>query len=873
VTDDAELRARIEAQVAARRAGSTSSKNGRERGEDLERQADKSAKKSARDGRSLSPTRPWAKRAESGDDDVESQSVMSPEPPATARGKWRGIGPTRPWQSRVGELPEAAEPSVSSEPAEAAGDAADAQPPATGRLRPIRPWHLRATPEVGGRDADEPAGRAPSHPDNVLRDMTDPDLADDTDYAEPQRLGRLFQRAARRRDDDDSTAAEVARERAELERLRAERAATERLLAERRREAERLAAQSPAGEHYPDQPDSVADEDNVPAAYVPDADAVGAYVAAVAPTLDVPAAPATQGDDQAGDRAGDPAADHDDTADSAGRRGRRRGRGATSPPLQPRHAATHAVPAGDHVVGDGSEPGGRTDTTDASDTPEPAVAASSTERYPWMREDDINLDLHGAATWDPAMYPPEDDEPPDRRRRRALRWLLSRAPEPEPEHAAPAPAAEPAGSTRAEDEDAAASRVSRLFARRDHGDGVDAVEQDFALPEPDAAFDEPWLRLGPTVPHPTRDWSRPGAAWAEQRGDPSAPAYFADDEPARSAPNEPAEPVAEKPVAEQPVAPAAEPGEVDEPAEAPEPEPVAAVVPEPEPALEPVPEPVADVAAEPSPGRRRPSPGPRPTSAAAGSADVASAERRPRPMPQDVAAQTEVLPLEVAASPTHPPVDLSKFLAATSTVDDPVDVETVERRRAAGGGAWQKALVRGLVIVAIAALAAVLLRVFVVQPYYIPSASMEPTLHGCTGCNDDHVLVDKISYRAHGVRVGDIVVFHRPEAANPADVPEDVLIKRVIAKGGDSIAIKKGEVYVNGRVLDETYINDDHSCYATSPLENFSKRTVPDGDVFVMGDNRCNSIDSRTFGPIKTSSVIGRAFAIIWPIGRIGLLH
>jgi signal peptidase I len=104
-------------------------------------------------------------------------------------------------------------------------------------------------------------------------------------------------------------------------------------------------------------------------------------------------------------------------------------------------------------------------------------------------------------------------------------------------------------------------------------------------------------------------------------------------------------------------------------------------------------------------------------------------------------------------------------------------------------------------------------------------------------------------------------------------VPEDVLIKRVIAKGGDSIAIKKGRVYVNGLVLDENYVNDDHSCYASSPEENFTKRTVPDGDVFVMGDNRCNSIDSRSFGPIKTSSIIGRAFAIIWPIGRVGLLH
>jgi signal peptidase I len=84
--------------------------------------------------------------------------------------------------------------------------------------------------------------------------------------------------------------------------------------------------------------------------------------------------------------------------------------------------------------------------------------------------------------------------------------------------------------------------------------------------------------------------------------------------------------------------------------------------------------------------------------------------------------------------------------------------------------------------------------------------------------------------------------------------------------------MKKGRVFVNGALLEESYLNDDHTCYQTDPAENFGARTVPDGDVFVMGDNRCNSEDSREFGPVKSSSIIGRAFMIVWPIERMGFL-
>lgn len=367
----------------------------------------------------------------------------------------------------------------------------------------------------------------------------------------------------------------------------------------------------------------------------------------------------------------------------------------------------------------------------------------------------------------------------------------------------------------------AGSRLARLFRNRhraaeDEGEG----DEQFRLPDPSPAFDEPWLRVGPPVPQPTRDWSQPAA-------------------PPLSAPE----------VAG---------GSTPEPeANAPRPEPA------PPPAVDLVKRRAAGGPARPpgAPTTSRPSPGPR------------LQNRRPRPTRASAAAEEPAARLPQTLSPKDGPDQPRSRTAtgaapaqdvATASAEAKDDKQHKPKRR------WLGRLVRTSVIVVIAALAALLLRVFVVQPYYIPSASMEPTLHGCKGCNDDHVLVDKISYRIHGPKAGDIVVFHRPRAANPAEVPESVLIKRVIATGGDKIAIRKGRVYVNSLVLDEPYLNKDHSCY---PTMNMARRTVPKNDVFVMGDNRCDSIDSRAFGPVPTSSIIGRAFAIIWPLNRIRLLH
>jgi signal peptidase I len=169
--------------------------------------------------------------------------------------------------------------------------------------------------------------------------------------------------------------------------------------------------------------------------------------------------------------------------------------------------------------------------------------------------------------------------------------------------------------------------------------------------------------------------------------------------------------------------------------------------------------------------------------------------------------------------------------------------------------------IRLLVLVVVAALLAFGLRAFVVEPFWIPSESMEPTLHGCAGCNNDRLLVDKLSYKLHAVHRGDVVVFHRPPGV---EAPESVLIKRIIGLPGEKISGHNGEVWIGDRPLEESYVNP--ACHGTT---DFEPLTVPSGRYFVMGDNRCNSSDSRVFGPIPRSSIIGRAFLIIWPVGRI----
>ena len=181
-----------------------------------------------------------------------------------------------------------------------------------------------------------------------------------------------------------------------------------------------------------------------------------------------------------------------------------------------------------------------------------------------------------------------------------------------------------------------------------------------------------------------------------------------------------------------------------------------------------------------------------------------------------------------------------------------------------------KALLDWFLVVVLALGAALLVRVYVLQQFYISGPSMETTLFG-----NNRVLVNKLSYRLHGIHRGDVVVFDRVTTSD-GTVSHDDLIKRVIALPGDTIEIKNCVVIVNSKPTVEPYLDKDvmglidpvNRCR----VANMPVQTIPNKKIFVMGDNRPESFDSRSFGPISESLVVGRAFAIVWPFSRISTL-
>lgn len=177
---------------------------------------------------------------------------------------------------------------------------------------------------------------------------------------------------------------------------------------------------------------------------------------------------------------------------------------------------------------------------------------------------------------------------------------------------------------------------------------------------------------------------------------------------------------------------------------------------------------------------------------------------------------------------------------------------------------------------------AMLIQTFLFQPFRIPSGSMIPTLDV-----RDRIVVNKMSYRLHDVRRGDVVVFGHPDCnlpttpkwANCAMVGRyEDLVKRVIGVPGDRVAIANNTVFVNGKVLKEPYLASDSVTLAQPPFGCGFPGTrahpfvVPPKMVFVMGDNRDDSYDGRCFGPVSESKIVGRAFVRIWPLNRIGWL-
>jgi signal peptidase I len=158
------------------------------------------------------------------------------------------------------------------------------------------------------------------------------------------------------------------------------------------------------------------------------------------------------------------------------------------------------------------------------------------------------------------------------------------------------------------------------------------------------------------------------------------------------------------------------------------------------------------------------------------------------------------------------------------------------------------------------------IQTFVAQPYQVEQESMEQTL-----LPGQYVLVDKLTPRWSAYERGDIVVFHAPEGFKPAnDVP---FIKRVIGLPGDTVELRAGAVYVNDVELEEGYVFDDGGNLGTEPgPEGAASWVVPTSMLFVLGDHRPASEDSRVFGPIAISSVLGRAWLRYWPLDSFGIL-
>jgi signal peptidase I len=180
------------------------------------------------------------------------------------------------------------------------------------------------------------------------------------------------------------------------------------------------------------------------------------------------------------------------------------------------------------------------------------------------------------------------------------------------------------------------------------------------------------------------------------------------------------------------------------------------------------------------------------------------------------------------------------------------------------------------ILIVVALVVAVLIKTFLVQAFFIPSASMSGTL-----VEGDRVMVNKLAYRFGEPATGDVIVFDNPAKDNGGESllgavfrhigeslglssPDSALIKRVIAVGGQTVEIVDGRVLLDGVSLDEPYLADDVRMADFGPVE------VPEGHVFVMGDNRGSSHDSRAFGPIPEGDIVGRAFVRVWPPSRWG---
>ncbi len=197
----------------------------------------------------------------------------------------------------------------------------------------------------------------------------------------------------------------------------------------------------------------------------------------------------------------------------------------------------------------------------------------------------------------------------------------------------------------------------------------------------------------------------------------------------------------------------------------------------------------------------------------------------------------------------------------------PEDVDDVQTPEEVASSSDSFKAVRDWIIVLVVALVVALgIRTYVLQQFYISGPSMETTLY-----QPNRVLVNKLSYRLHEVNRGDVVVFDRV-TSNGETIQHDDLIKRVIGLAGEKISISKCVVYVNKVALKEPYL-DSRDTEQDDLIERcrqpeMAEVVVPAKQVFVLGDNRPQSMDSRMFGAVDKNRIVGRAFVVLWPLSR-----
>jgi signal peptidase I len=282
----------------------------------------------------------------------------------------------------------------------------------------------------------------------------------------------------------------------------------------------------------------------------------------------------------------------------------------------------------------------------------------------------------------------------------------------------------------------------------------------------------------------------------------------------------------------------------------PAPEPLAEPVlePEPAPALEPAPDPIFELESELTPT---------PVFALVPKPPVVlefepAPELAPEPEPP-----AEPAP-ELAPEPEPPAEPAPAPQENRAAPAEAVVIKRKERR-------FVRETLEVLVIIVLAVVVTTLLRVFVIDNYEIPTGSMEPTIE-----IGDRLFAEKVTYRISAPRRGDIVTFNDPSEAGR------VLIKRCIATGGQVVDLQDGRVIVDGIILDEPYTHDKPSLPLSSTLAGVDIKypyTVPEGSIWVMGDNRTSSSDSRYFGAVPDEELIGKALFRFLPLDRFGAIE